>query len=104
MSQERNVSKTGWKTWGMTLGVTLLGGFILLIIAGVTPEEISEMVIGLNALYLIGGFIVNCVLLFRSNLLSLWTILVQIGALVVIGGMLYIELLWLVVMDPPVGL
>jgi hypothetical protein len=79
----------------MTLGVTLLGGLILFIIAGVTPEEISEMVIGLNTLYLIGGFIVSCVLVFKSDLLSLWTILVQISALVVIGAMLYIELLWL---------
>jgi hypothetical protein len=96
MSQKRNVSKTGWKTWAITLGVTLLGGIILLIIEAITPEEISEMVMGFNTLYLLVGFIVSCVLLARSDLVSLWTILVQIGALVVIGGIFFIELVLLV--------
>jgi hypothetical protein len=96
MSQKQNVSKTGWKTWAITLGVTLLGGIILLIIEAVTPKEISEMVMGFNTLYLLVGFIVSCVLLARSDLVSLWTILVQIGALVVIGGIFFIELVLLV--------
>jgi len=88
-----------WTLWGGSIAVTVLGGYLVLFLAGKSSEEIAKIIVVLNTIFLVGGFALSCFMLFRFHLLRFWSGVLQFIFLLWILRVLYAQFVWWVLMD-----
>ena len=93
-----------WTLWGSSIAVTVLGGYLVLFLAGYTSdEEIKKIIAILNTIFLVGGFALSCFMLLRFNLLRFGSGVLQFIFLLWILRILYGQVVWwMFVSSPPI--
>ena len=90
-----------WILWGGSIAVTVLGGYLVLFLAGKASEEIAKIIVVLNTIFLVGGFALSCFMLFRFHLLRLWSGVLQCIFLLWVLRVLYGQFVWWMFVTPP---
>jgi len=91
-----------WTLWGGSITVTVLGGYLVLFLAGETSdEEGTKIIMILNTIFLLGGFALSCFMLLRFHLLFVWSGIIQFIFLLVILSILYEQFVWWTFVSSP---